>query len=341
MAPRRRASATAALAPRREEGRRLGRPLWGVSRETHDSRCVAGHPQLRTGPPPSGPSHEVPDGAPPSGEADRHVTQELPQKRRGRSAIERPADAPPSQAAPLGADEGLAGRTVRRDEGPEPLEPPGVQWSPTWPLLVASGARGMGAPPSAVLKQRSPRRAVLPLCPQACAPLVSRGGGLHHLAHGLTADPSRAHAPSRLRPGVPHLPHRGAPDGRLSVVASVEKIPRAWTPPRVEDVKPPLGPRTTHELERFRDRLKPSRRHLTGRQNPHAWIRRAGSWMAMLFGLPDPPHRGATVPRGNPEAVHHTLPLVRQPEKRRQGWHARHDFAAYLAALEPPGVSHE
>jgi hypothetical protein len=253
----------------------------------------------------------------------------------------RHAAAPPSPAAPRGADDGLAGRTGLRDEGPDPLEPPGVTWAQQWPRLGASGERVMGAQPSAVLTKRLRLLAVLPLFPQAFAPLVIRCRWLHHLAQRLTADTRRAQAPSRLLTGVHPLHPRCSHDGRLRVVADVEQITIAVTPHLIEALKPPRWPRTKNDLALFMARLKTSRRHITGRQPPHALILRDGSVRAMLFGLPETTHGVETFPRGNPDALHHTLHRWRQPANRRTCWHARHDFAAYRASLEPHGVSHE
>jgi hypothetical protein len=67
------------------------------------------------------------DVAQPICDADRQVKKELKQKIRGIREIERQAETSPSKDAPMVADSGLALRTVMRDDGPYPLDPPGVQ----------------------------------------------------------------------------------------------------------------------------------------------------------------------------------------------------------------------
>lgn len=130
-----------------------------------------------------GPDHEVNAGAPPVCAAARHVTKAFTQQVRGMSELERQAAKVPTQEAPVVADEGLASRPVRRDEGQSPLEPPGLPRDQQWPRLAAAGERVRVAPPSAVLTRRSRRLAVVPLCHRACAPVVIRCSGMHHRAH--------------------------------------------------------------------------------------------------------------------------------------------------------------
>jgi hypothetical protein len=71
--------------------------------------------------------HDVKDVAPPVCEADRQFQKALKQKVRGIRTIARPAEQASTTAAPLVADSCLAVRTVRRDDGNYPLEPPGLQ----------------------------------------------------------------------------------------------------------------------------------------------------------------------------------------------------------------------
>ena len=130
-----------------------------------------------------GPDHEVNAGAPPVCAAARHVTKVFTPQVRGMRELERQAAKVPTQEAPVVADEGLASRPVRRDEGHSPLEPPGLPRDQQWPRLAAAGERVRVAPPSAVLTRRSRRLAVVPLCHRACAPVVIRCSGMHHRAH--------------------------------------------------------------------------------------------------------------------------------------------------------------
>jgi hypothetical protein len=74
-------------------------------------------------------------------------------------------------------------RTVRRDAGTSPRDPPGLPRDQQWPLLAVAVERVLVAPPSAVLKRRSRLLAVWPLCPRACEPCVIRCRWLHQSAH--------------------------------------------------------------------------------------------------------------------------------------------------------------
>jgi hypothetical protein len=88
-------------------------------------------------------------------------------------------------------------------------------------------------------------------------------------------------------------------------------------------------------------RAKKCRRHITGRKNTQEFILREGSFVATLFGLPHTNNWGDAFSRVNPDEFHHSLHLLRQPEKRRKCWQARRNLGAYLAALEQPWVPHE
>jgi hypothetical protein len=107
------------------------------------------------------------DVAQPVGEADRHVKNELKKKVRGVRDVERQAEQSLTTEAQVGADYGLAMRTVMRDDGQYPLEPPGVQLYQKLPLMAASVERVRALPPSALLQRLSRRRSVLNLCHQA------------------------------------------------------------------------------------------------------------------------------------------------------------------------------
>jgi hypothetical protein len=335
VAKTRLSSATAEIEPLIEAVLSLGLPIVGVISDQQESIGLAVHHQRPTVPQQICQYHDLQEVAPPIGDADRHVKKELNKKIRGMSEIERPAEAAPSQAAQRVADYGLAVRTVMRDEGKYPLEPPGLTWSQQLPLMMASVERVMGAPPSAWLNKLSRRLAVLHLFQQEFEPLVILFSWIHHMAHLLNAETSREQAPSRLLTFVHHLQQSCSQDRLLSLVAYVEKITRALTPHRFEYVTQPLLPRTNNDLELFIGRIKQSRHHITGRQNTQEFILREGSFMAILFGRPETTHGVETFPSVHLNDFPHTLNLLRQPEKRSQCWHVRHDLAAYLASLEP------
>jgi hypothetical protein len=98
---------------------------------------------------------------------------------------------------------------------------------------------------------------------------------------------------------------------------------------------------STNDLERFIGRIKKCRRHITGRKNTQEFILREGSLVATRFGLPHTNDWGDAFSRVHPDEFHHSLHLLRQPEKRRKCWQARRNLGAYLAALEQPWVPHE
>jgi len=127
----------------------------GVIRETQASIGLAVHYTLPTVPPQMCQYHDVKDGAQPVCDADRHVKTARKKQVRGVSDLERPAEQSPSQEAQVVADYGLAMRTVMRDEGKYPREPPGLQLDQNLPLIAASVERVMAAHPSALLKRRS------------------------------------------------------------------------------------------------------------------------------------------------------------------------------------------
>jgi|SRR5882724_6134613 len=124
-------------------------------------------------------------------------------------------------------------------------------------------------------------------------------------------------------------------------MTSVEKLTVAFTPHLFEYLKPPLLPRTNNDLELFIGRLKKSRRHITGRKNTQEFLLREGTFVAILFGLPQPDSWVDALSRVNPQDFHHNLHLVRQIDRRRKCWHVRRDLPAYLTALERPWVPQE
>jgi hypothetical protein len=112
-------------------------------------------------------------------------------------------------------------------------------------------------------------------------------------------------------------------------------------PQLLEFITPPLWPRTTHDLERFMGRLTKSRRHATGRKHTPAFMLREGSLVASLVGLPPTDTWVDACSGVDPNDFPQTLRLLRQTDKRRKGWPARHDLQASLASLEQPWVAQE
>jgi hypothetical protein len=276
-------------------------------------------------PPQIGQYPYVKDGAPPICDADRQVKQELKKQIHGSREIERPAATSPRKDAQMVADDGLAMRTVRRDEGKSPLDPPGVQLDQQLPRMAASVERVMVVHPSALLKNRSRMLSVLHGFHKAYEQLVILCSGVYQIAQLLKAHTSGEDAQAPLVTLVHELQHSGLPPALVRVLTSGAKITGAFAPHRFEYVKPPLLPRTNHDLERFSGRLKKSRRHITGRKNTQACILREGTFVAILLGLPPPDSWVDAFSRVNPHDFHHHLNLVRQIDTRRKCWHVRRD----------------
>ena len=285
--------------------------------------------------------HDVKAVAPPVCEADRHVKQELKKQRRGSSDIARHAEPSPTKEAQLAADDRRAMRTVMRDEGKSPRDPPGVQLYQQLPLMAASGQRVKAAPPSALLNRLSRLLCVWKLCPKADEQLVRFCSGIHQIAQLFHVQTSGEEAQVQLLGFLQKLQHSSLPTDLVRGVTSVEKITVAFAPPRFEYLKPPLWPRTTNALELFSGRLKKSRRHLTGRQNTQACILREGSFVAIRFGLPQTNNGVDAFSRVDRSDCQPTLRLLRQTDKRSTCWQARHALAAYLASLEQSWVPQE
>ena len=120
-------SATAEMEQLLEEVLSLGLPILGVISDKQESICLAvAHKRPMV-------SHQIcqfhylKDVAQPVCEADRHLKKELTKTIRGIRDIERQAVQSSTKEAHVVADYGLAIRTVMRDDGKYPLEPPGVQ----------------------------------------------------------------------------------------------------------------------------------------------------------------------------------------------------------------------
>jgi len=286
---------------------------------------LAVQPKLPTVPHQIGQFHDLQDVAPPVCEADRQGKQELQKQSRGIRDLERQAENSPSQEAQVVADYGLALRTVRRDDGKSPLEPPGGKRSQQWPLMAASVERVRAVYPSALLQRRSRMRAVLNVFQQEFEPLVILVSWIPQMAHLLKAQTSSEAAQSQLWTCVHALQPRSLPTDVWRVVTDVETMTVACAPPLFAYLKQPLLPRTNHALERCMGRIKKSRRHITGRKHTQALILREGSFVAMLFGLPHPNHWVDACSRVHPHDFQHLLNLLRQTAKRRKCWHARRD----------------
>jgi hypothetical protein len=281
-------------------------------------------------------SHSLKDGAQPVCEADRHFKKELNKKVRGSRDIERQAEQSLTKEAQRVADSSLALRTVMRDEGKYPLDPPGVPLYQKLPLMAASVERVKAAHPSALLKRRSRMLAVLNLLQKEYEQFVMFCSWIHQLAPLLHVQTSGQEAQAQLLGFIQKLQHSSLPTELLRVVPYVEKITVAFAPHLFDSLKQPLLPRTNNALELCIGRLKKSRRHITGRKNTQEFILREGSAVAMLFGLPHPNHWVEAFSRVDSNDFHHTLNLLRQTDKRSQCWPARHDLGAFLASLEQP-----
>jgi hypothetical protein len=285
--------------------------------------------------------HYLKDVAQPICEADRHVKKELKKKIRGIRDLERRAETSPSKEAQVVADYCLAIRTVMRDDGKYPLEPPGLRLYQKWQLIAASVERVMVAHPSALLRKLSRMRAGLNVFQKEYEQLVILFSWVYQIAHLLKAPTSCEEAQAQLLTFVHELKQSSLPTELLRVVTYVEKITVAFAPHLFAYLKQPLLPCTNNDLELFIGRIKKSRRHITGRKNTQEFILREGTFVAMLYGLPQPDSWVDAFSRVNSNDFHHNLNLVRQIDKRRKCWHVRRDLPAYLTALEQPWVPQE
>jgi hypothetical protein len=324
-----------------EEVLSLGLPILGVISDKQESICLAVQHKLPIVPHQICQYHYLKDMAQPVCEADRHVKKELKKKVRGIRDLERQAEKVLTKETQLVADYCLAIRTVMRDDGKYPLDPPGVKLYQQLQLIAASVERVMVVHPSALLKKLSRMLAVLNLFRQEFEQLMMLFSWIYHIAHLLKAQTSYEDAQSQLLTFVRQLQHSCPHEALLSLVAYVEKITVAFTPHLFDYLKQPLLPRTNNDLELFIGRIKKSRRHVTGRKNTQEFMLREGCFVAMLFGLPQATDWIDAFSRVKPDEFHHTLELLRQTDKRRKCWRARRDLGAFLAALEQPWVAHE
>lgn len=319
----------------------LGLPIVGVISDKQESICLAVQHKLPTVPHQICQYHYLKDVAQPICEADRHFKKELKKKIRGIRAIERQAEQSPTKEAQVVADYSLAIRTVMRDDGKYPLEPPGVQLYQKLELIAASVERVKTIQPSAMLKKLSRMLAVLNVFQKEYEKLVMLFSWIYQIAHLLEVKTSYEEARSQLLACLQEIKQHGIAPEMNSITAYLEKITVAFAPHLFEYLKQPLLPRTNNDLELFIGRVKKARRHITGRKNTQEFILREGSFVAILFGLPAPLPWGDVFARVNPHDFHHSLSLLRQTAKRRKCWHARRDLVAYLAALEQHGLPQE
>jgi hypothetical protein len=163
------------------------------------------------------------DVAPPVCAADRHVKTELQKKLRGIRAITRQARPSSTTEAHVVADDWLAIRTLMRDDGQYPLEPPGVRLYPQLQRRAASVERVMVAHPSHLVNTLSRRLAVLNLFQKAFEQFVLLFSWIYHIAHLLNAETSSEEAQSPLLKYVTNLRQSCPYDARLNVVAYLEK----------------------------------------------------------------------------------------------------------------------
>ena len=160
-------SATPELEQWIEEVLSFGLPIVGVISDKQESICLAVRHTLPTVPHQICHDHYVKDVAQPVCEADRHVKKELNKRVRGIRDIERRAEQLPTKEAQMVADYSLAIRTVMRDDGKYPLEPPGVQLYRKLQLIAASVERVRAVQPSTLLKRLSRMLSVVNLCQKA------------------------------------------------------------------------------------------------------------------------------------------------------------------------------
>jgi hypothetical protein len=209
-------SATADIALLIEDVLGLGMPIVGVLSDTQASICLAVQHTLPTVPHQICQDHSLKDMAQPLCDADRHVKKELHKQVRGIRDLARHAEKALTKDAPVVTDSCVAIRTVMRDEGQYPRDPPGVKLSQQLPLMAASVERVMVVHPSALLKKLSRMRDVLHLFQPAFEPLMRLVSWLYHMAHLFNAETSDEDAQAPLLTFVHQLKHRCPHEARLS-----------------------------------------------------------------------------------------------------------------------------
>ncbi len=355
-------SATKEIEKLIEEVMQLGLPILGVISDKQDSIRLAVQNKLAGAPHQICHYHYLKDLAQPVCEIDRHLKKELKKKIRGVRDVERKAEASGGLEAQVVADYCLAIRTVMSDDGKYPLEPPGVKLYEKLRLISDSIGRVNSIHPSALLQRLLRMLTVLSLFQKEYQQLILLFGWIRETAHllkagidseepqdGLTVMGQRSDLSADALETNPEEAEEGligfirnfrrlkqvcANPELLEIVIYFEKITLAFAPYLFQFLKQPLLPRTNNELELFIGKIKKSRRKVTGRKNVHNFILKEGSFVAILFGLPQPNNWLESFSRVNIDDFHQQLDLLRQTEKRSKRWHARKDLAAYLNALE-------
>ncbi len=192
-------------------------------------------------------------------------------------------------------------------------------------VMAASLERSLSWRPSALLHRLVRMLAVWTLLQKAYEPLVVLFRWIKPSAHLLKVETNAQQAPRELVTFVKRLQERCTRAKLKKFVAHVENISCACAPYLFAYGQQPLLPRTNHELELFIGSMKKSRRHVTGSKNTQELILREGSFVAMLFGLPQPHHWQAAFSRVNLDDFHVNLARLRQTDKRSKRWRVRRD----------------
>jgi hypothetical protein len=345
-----------------EEVMALGLPILGVISDKQDSIRLAVESKLAGVPHQICHYHYLKDLAQPVSEMDRHLKKELKKKIRGVRDVERKAQESTGSEAQVVADYCLAIRTVMGDDGKYPLEPPGVKLYENLQLISNSIERANQARPSSLLQKLLRMLTVLNLFEKEYKQLILLFNWIRQIAHLLKAETDPAEPSEELivaaqKSNLSTTTHETNPEEAkkgligfiknlkrfkqvrtnlelLALVYHFEKITFSFAPYLFQFLAQPLLPRTNNELELFIGKMKKSRRQITGRKNIHNFILREGSFVAILFGLPQPNNWLESFSRANIDDFHRQLELLRQTDMRSKRWYVRKDLAAYLNSLE-------
>jgi hypothetical protein len=344
-----------------EEVKALGLPVLGVVSDKQDSIRLAVKSKLPGVPHQICHYHYLKDLAQPVSELDRHLKKELKKKIRGVRDVERKAEESASPQSQVVADYCLAIRTVMVDDGKYPLEPPGVKLYEKLQLIASSIERANSFQASPLLQRLLRMLTVLSLFEKEYQQLVLLFSWIRQIAHLLKAEIDLPQAqeqsivtnPSsnlsttatqnpedakkglvRFIKNLKRLKQVRTNPELLELVLHFEKITLAFAPYLFQFLVQPLLPCNNNELELFIGKMKKSRRQITGRKNIHNFILREGSFVAILFGLPQPNNWLESFSRANIDDFQRQLELLRQTDKRSKRWHVRKDLPAYLTSLE-------
>jgi hypothetical protein len=233
-------SATGEIEPLIEDVLGLGLPIMGVISDKQESICLAVQRKLPTVPHQICQYHYLKDVAQPVCAADRHFKKELKKKVRGIRDIERQAEQSLTKEAQVVVDYGLAIRTVMRDDGKYPLDPPGVKLYEKLQLIAASVERLKAIHPAALLTKLSRMLSILNVFQKEFAQLVLLFSWIHQIAQLLQPLTNSEEAESQLVAFVEELKQSGLPTEMMSLVIYMEKITIAFAPHLFEYVKQPL-----------------------------------------------------------------------------------------------------